>query len=438
MKRKNDFQSGNSYYQFKKENQFVLKFFSSKVVLTKYNDLGVFTIEKLTMDRLINTMNNMLASIAKRCGNLRIHNPFHRGFGKVECFLKISPSTTFSTKDGDSITNLEKNPMCLGKQYSTLITVVVTGVAIDRDETMLLPTVKVEEVLFLNRFKNYFDIELLNEINGNKVEEEKIEAKRARTDDLKINDKKPDCHHVQMPEYIAKKKCCVNVQASFKKSFLYAILSVINYHDISHNRQRPQQYSQYMNQLVINKSFLPMKIRNISEFEELNPALAINVIKYKLLTDEEITSYYNESNIDTDYLKHPCFKIVYRSQHCKTSAMVDEKIKFVNLLLLDNGIYFGITDVNRLFNYHRGYGFPMQKRGFTCNACLSTFRFESTLQTHKCSYASVKADIGMVMTPSVLKNVENVDYMLEEPSTDVDSAEVQVGDGHLDTDRFIM
>ena len=83
-----------------------------------------------------------------------------------------------------------------------------------------------------------------------------------------------------LPKWVEKKKCCVNVQNKDEKCFLWAVLSCLHpTSENDHNPGRISNYEQYMNELKVDKLTFPLKINQIKKFEKLNE-IPINVLEF--------------------------------------------------------------------------------------------------------------------------------------------------------------
>ena len=174
---------------------------------------------------------------------------------------------------------------------------------------------------------------------------------------------------ITTPEIIYKSKAVINVQNNDNLCFLYAILSILHYDDISNNRHRVENYSQYLNELKYDENDMPMRVKNIKKFETANN-LNINIL-----------IYYAEPDIYIDFkshsIKNPYFDILYRGSD-------NPNAREVNLLMIGtdtNYHYVGIINLDRLLNVRdRFNGFRIQSKW--CPKCLHGFRFQSTYDKH--------------------------------------------------------
>ena len=181
--------------------------------------------------------------------------------------------------------------------------------------------------------------------------------------------------YIETPPELASKKCIINVQNHDNLCFLYAILALLKYNEITNNRQRYMKYVDYLKELKYNIKDFPMKTCNISNFERINK-LSINVFTY-----EPKNKIPDDKN---DIIKHPFVNIIHKS-----------KFKFnnkINLLLLNknnNFHYVSITNLNRLLNNYDN--FSLQIRSKWCHDCLHGYRLEKAYLQHL-SLCSVNTD----------------------------------------------
>ena len=188
--------------------------------------------------------------------------------------------------------------------------------------------------------------------------------------------------YIPTPFELENKHAIVNVankQDNF--CFLYAILSILKYAEISINRCRPNQHRQYFDEFIFSETDMPMKLCDIAKFERVNN-LSVNVIKYvKPMFDWRNVASSSSLNDDDDddddddeiVRQNDNFHILYRSTN------IAHDVKHVNLLLLEengNFHYTGITDLNRLMNSHtNGYN-SRRTRRIWCQQCLRSFKHD--------------------------------------------------------------
>ena len=148
---------GYSCYFLKKDNYETLKFFSSKISLTKNNYVCVFRMPDIIRRRLYNTVERVLQTVvqcnaAAASGSLIVstQNPFKWGQGKPVCFLGIGEDTKFFEQPIDvyNAQRLEKNPMQHGKSYHARIAVVLKGAKLDA-AGVVSPMLKLIQVMIM-------------------------------------------------------------------------------------------------------------------------------------------------------------------------------------------------------------------------------------------------------------------------------------------------
>ena len=74
---------------------------------------------------------------------------------------------------------------------------------------------------------------------------------------------------IETPRFIYMKKCCVNVKNVDSKCFLYSILAVLHYNDITNGvRNRVSSYKPFENELNLIDITFPMRLLDITKFEK--------------------------------------------------------------------------------------------------------------------------------------------------------------------------
>ena len=82
--------------------------------------------------------------------------------------------------------------------------------------------------------------------------------------------------YIPLPDFIMRKKAIINVQNRDKKCFLWSVLRYL--HPANRDEHRLTDLTQYENDLNTKGIIFPVKLRNITKFEYLNPSLpGINV-----------------------------------------------------------------------------------------------------------------------------------------------------------------
>ena len=185
--------------------------------------------------------------------------------------------------------------------------------------------------------------------------------------------------HFQTPAMIRNKHCVINVNNDDTKCFVYAVLAALKHHLIDNGqRHRSQKYDCYLDELKWDVDDMPMRLVNIPKFERMNPAVAVNIIKF---TPPSLNNYV-PADEEGEVFKHPCLDLVYRSKQSITA-----ETKVVHLLLCENGEgqfhYMAVTSLDRLLNCRRSGLVGRRIHNKICHSCLRMFRLQSTLDKHK-------------------------------------------------------
>lgn len=166
------------------------------------------------------------------------------------------------------------------------------------------------------------------------------------------------------PLQLKRKRAVVNVNnGNANNCFLYAVLSILHYNDITRDRHRSSKYSQWIDELNFGDLSFPIRARDIPKFEKLNPGLYINLLEWS-----------------NDNENHPL-----RSLRCcgYPKQCNDMEPKVINILTFQAKDrpphYVGVTNLNALLN-----GKSQTHRGFKhCERCLQPFQTERLLQKHR-------------------------------------------------------
>ena len=82
--------------------------------------------------------------------------------------------------------------------------------------------------------------------------------------------------YISLPDWIMRKKAIVNIRSTDEKCFLWCVLRYL--HPREKNDTRLTDLKQYQHDLNTKRIDYPVKLRDISKFETLNPTLpGINV-----------------------------------------------------------------------------------------------------------------------------------------------------------------
>ena len=179
---------------------------------------------------------------------------------------------------------------------------------------------------------------------------------------------------IPSPAYVRNKGCIVNVKnVNDHLCFIYSILACMKYHTLNRgNRTLAATYKNCLKTFNYDGMSMPMKIANISQFEQCNPQVSINVIKYIPPIN------FKRIKINEDSIKHPYFKIVYRSiQHSPLER------QSIYLLLVENNTdhcrYMAITNLEKMLILANGKYYYRN----ICFSCLRIFRSLDTLKKHE-------------------------------------------------------
>ena len=155
--------------------------------------------------------------------------------------------------------------------------------------------------------------------------------------------------YIKTPKYLIGKRAIVNVQNNDNKCFVWAVLSAL--HPQVKHTEKVTKYLEFESKWNFTGIEFPLNINNVKKFENLNPAISINVFA----CDDKVGVY-------------PVYITSYKSR------------KHVNILLLtqgDKSHYVWIKDMSRLLS-KPGYNHAK----YYCNYCLHGFRKQLTLDRH--------------------------------------------------------
>ena len=160
--------------------------------------------------------------------------------------------------------------------------------------------------------------------------------------------------YIPTPAFLAGKQCLVNIKNQDGKCFLWSVLSAL--HEPQRDKERVWQYRKYEHELNVEGLKFPVKTKQISKFEELNPQIAINVL------------YFEHETKD--------FTVEYKSPHLGRKHQV-------NLLLLDEQNsskrhYVRITNLSKLVAHRTKHDGATH----VCISCLHPFTSKAALDNH--------------------------------------------------------
>ena len=178
--------------------------------------------------------------------------------------------------------------------------------------------------------------------------------------------------YVKLPDFIQKKRACINVENFDDECFKWAILSAL--HPVQHHSNRVSSYKIYENELNFKGIEFPVKPKQVSKFEKQNN-ISINVYilkksgrKFKVLP-LHITSCKKEIHVNLLLLQN---------------HYVDEKEEEeANELEKDTSViyhYIWIKNLSRLVSSQLS---KRSLRKFVCDRCLHYFYSELQLTLHE-------------------------------------------------------
>ena len=180
----------------------------------------------------------------------------------------------------------------------------------------------------------------------------------------------------KLPKKLQLSRAVINVRCADTSCFLYAVLSILRYNEISRDHQRVSKYKPFLDDLKFADISFPMKINDIPKFEKLNN-IKINVqIFDKVLLGER----YNDPHF------------------------IGEKT--VNLLLVNNNghwHYCGIRNLRSLY-----YAKHKNNSRFICERCIRHFSSMKLLNDHfqYCSQGKLQIPCMPKATTYSYKNFE--------------------------------
>jgi hypothetical protein len=178
---------------------------------------------------------------------------------------------------------------------------------------------------------------------------------------FKTNQKKKGKRHIKLNSELKNKGVCVNPNNKDEKCFMWAILAVLHYDDVTDkkNRGRVSQYKQYIDELNFQGIDFPVEIdgSDYERFEALNTDICLNV--------------YDGGSISKYSLA-----IIYDSPH-------KERKHAVNIMLVndDEGNYHYIA-INNLKGLLSSEATSHKKR-YVCKKCSWTTYSEKEIERHE-------------------------------------------------------
>lgn len=158
--------------------------------------------------------------------------------------------------------------------------------------------------------------------------------------------------YIDLPAHLKNKKAIINVKNNDDKCFKYAVLSALFPVDV--HAERLSNYVQHFKKLNFIGINFPVEINQISKFENLNPAISINVYIYN-----------------------------HESQKIETLRVTNiVKTNHIHLLLIskDNRLHYcWIKNLSRLLSLQSSKN---EHQFFFCDRCLNYFMKKERLEKH--------------------------------------------------------
>ena len=174
--------------------------------------------------------------------------------------------------------------------------------------------------------------------------------------------------HIELPEWIAKKKAVINPKNGDEECFKWAVVAALHCEEISVNPERISKLRPFAEQYDWERLEFPMALNKISKFEKRNPEIAVNVL------------FVSKKNIFI----------------ARRSEFNGKRGKQANLLMIvdgENRHYTAVKSLSRLLKslnakHHGAYHF--------CVNCLNGFRTESARDKHYL-YCSSHGEVNIKM-----------------------------------------
>lgn len=203
--------------------------------------------------------------------------------------------------------------------------------------------------------------------------------------------------YLVLPKELRSKKAIINVKNNDEMCFKWAVLSAL--HKVPQNAERMTNYIQFKDELNFNGIEFPVKIGQISKFEQMNPSISINVY------------IYNED--------------VKKVQPLRLTNSVKEH--HIHLLLLTGTTFHYGRDVTTDVKYHycwiKNFSRLLSKQIsnhngvlFFCDRCLNHFLKKPLLEAHV-AYCKRQNECEIRMPDETKDKVKfkNVKNQLESP-----------------------
>ena len=175
--------------------------------------------------------------------------------------------------------------------------------------------------------------------------------------------------HVELPEWIARRKAVINPKNEDKECFKWGVIAALHYEEISDHSERISKLRPFAERYDWEGLEFPMALNEISKFEKRNPEIAVNVL------------FVNKKSI---YI-------------ARRSGFNGKRSKQVNLLVIIDGKnrhYTAVKSLSRLLSSENSKG---RKGAYHfCVNCLNGFRTESARDKHYV-YCSSNGEVNVKM-----------------------------------------
>ena len=179
--------------------------------------------------------------------------------------------------------------------------------------------------------------------------------------------------YIETPQSLHVKNAIVNVKNKDLNCFLYSVLSLTKKTEIVERLHRVTSYLPFITSLKYKNIVMPMKLKDIRNFEAQNPGLAINVMTY---SDTNVVNIHSDEDENAG-LKHPFVDIIH-----KTRVVGVEPIYLLLLQKDDKFHYTAVHSMQRLLNI-KNTTFGRRIRSLWCTRCLNGFYSAGTLEKHR-------------------------------------------------------
>lgn len=163
--------------------------------------------------------------------------------------------------------------------------------------------------------------------------------------------------YVELPKWVANKTACINIQNKDDKCFIWSVLASL--HPVNRDAERVSKYRMYENELNTTGLQFPLRTKDISKFEALNPSIGINLLG---IEDTHIIPLKNNQSNASNVIT----------------------------LLYYNNHYVLVKNINRLLNQQGRHQYHY------CFNCLSSFPTREEVKHHfdnGCSQHKARLDI---------------------------------------------